>query len=63
VPAANVLSTCGTTMTFLAIPWFVLATTGAVLGVTAAFLLVDGLYLLVTLCPVVLPVWREMDAL
>ncbi|MEU6574110.1 MFS transporter [Streptomyces sp. NPDC046805] len=31
-------------------------------GLTGAFWLVGGLYLLVTLCPLVFPVWRRMDA-
>jgi MFS family permease len=35
----------------------------AALGLTGTLLLVGGLYLLATLCPVVFPVWREMDAL
>jgi MFS family permease len=32
------------------------------LGITAALLATGGLYLLGTLCPVIFPAWREMDA-
>jgi hypothetical protein len=32
-------------------------------GLTATLLLVGGLYLLATLCPLVLPVWRQLDGL
>jgi len=48
VLAANVLSICGTTMTYLAIPWFVLETTGSpvrtglVLGVEVAGVVVTS---------------------
>lgn len=35
----------------------------AVFGLTAALLLVGGLYLLATLWPVLSPVWRQLDGL
>jgi hypothetical protein len=31
-------------------------------GITVTLLVIGGMYLLATLCPLVFPAWREMDA-
>jgi hypothetical protein len=67
---ANVVSSVGNNITTLAVPWFVLETTGSAartgiterLGVIVTITAIGVIYQAVTLSMFIRPVLREMDA-